>query len=253
MPSLLPVKQTYACLAMLTMIASAGCAAPVKPADGPRSRLTTAGSAMMVENGVRLVPSQQNASGAAWFADKQPVSGGFEVSFAFQITQRDPTLGGGDGFAFVIQNAEANALNGPGGGLGYGGYPRNEKAGIRNSLAVEFDTLANTWDPNGNHISVQTRGASNNSADHSFSLGAATEIPNLEDGKLHTAKVAYRTPGTLSVYIDQVSKPLLVVNVDLDKTLRFDAGRAWVGFTAATATACESVQLLGWSFASAER
>lgn len=88
--------------------------------------------------------------------------------------------------------------------------------------------------------------------DHRFSLGATTAIPNLENGKLHQVKIAYRKPGTLSVYIDQFSKPLPVVNVDLDKTLRLDAGRAWVGFTAATATAHESVQVLGWSFTAAK-
>jgi hypothetical protein len=40
--------------------------------------------------------------------------------------------------------------------------------------------------------------------------------------------------GLLSVYIDDLFKPIFVTPLNLDATLRLNRGRAWVGFTAAT-------------------
>jgi len=59
--------------------------------------------------------------------------------------------------------------------------------GIRNNLAVKFDTYYNheQHEPFENHISVQTRGWSGpNSADHNFSLGYTNTIPDLTDGEI---------------------------------------------------------------------
>ena len=100
-----------------------------------------------------------------YFTIQQPLSQGFTTWFEFQIhglTANPP----GDGFAFIVQNSTATdstmgasgsgitalgAGNGnAGGGMGY--------AGINNSLAVEFDVLADAWDPNSNHIAVQSCG-----------------------------------------------------------------------------------------------
>ncbi len=249
MPGSANMKRVVSCMIVVAAWSLSGCAAPGQVGGGTGPRVNTIGAATMVENGIRLVPAQNKATGAAWFTDKQSVSGGFDATFAFQITQCDKALNGGDGFAFVIQNCEANAMSGPGGGMGYGGYGRPyDQFGIPGSLAVEFDTYANPSEPNGNHISVQTRGKERNRAEQKYSIGTATEIPNLEDGKLHSVNISYRQPGTLSVYIDQSFKPALVVTVDLDKTLGLSAGRAWVGFTAATAIAYEDIRILSWSF-----
>ena len=248
MPTLTRAARTGLCTIILAAAALTGCVAPAQSGGDLRPRLTTVGAATMVGNGLRLVPAQHNATGAAWSAERLSVAKGFDATFSFQVTQCDSSLGGGDGFAFVIQNCDAYALGAFGGGMGYGGFGRHAEMAISNSLVVEFDTFANSWDPNGNHISVQTRGTERNAPDHKFSLGAATDIPNLKDGKCHLVKISYRTPGTLSVYIDQFRKPALVVAVDLNKTLRLSMGRAWLGFTAATAIAYENVQILTWSF-----
>ena len=81
---------------------------------------------------LRLTPSQSSRRGAAWFRDKQHVREGFRTSFAFKMShqsKRCPTLAhpsheekpenqevlctgrGGDGFAFVVQDAGATALD----------------------------------------------------------------------------------------------------------------------------------------------
>jgi hypothetical protein len=106
---------------------------------------------------------------------------------------------------------------------------------------VEFDTTQNPpeefggmrGDPNANHLSVQSRGTMPNSADPTYSLGTITTIPVLSDGKVHRAKVTY-VPGTLTIFLDDFTKPVLTVPVDLATTLRLADGQAWVGFTAAT-------------------
>ncbi len=109
---------------------------------------------------LRLTPDGlTGAAGSAWFTTQQPVSSGFTSTFTFQVTS---ALGAADGFAFVIQNAPTSPLNSIGaaaGALGYGqggnpgGAPGN---GIQNSLAVEFDTFQNPWDPDGNHLALQS-------------------------------------------------------------------------------------------------
>ena len=63
--------------------------------------------------------------------------------------------------------------------MGYGG--------IRNSLAVEFDTFYNheELEQYENHISVQSRGwREENDANQMFSLGSTSEIPDLTDGEI---------------------------------------------------------------------
>ena len=47
---------------------------------------------------------------------------------------------------------------------GYLGYQ-----GIANSIAIEFDTFMNAWDPNDNHVAIQSSGPASNSSDHTVS------------------------------------------------------------------------------------
>jgi Legume lectin domain len=100
----------------------------------------------------------------AYFKAKQPVADGFTTWFEFQVHNPMPCCAPGDGLAFIVQNSTATeqlmgasgmgltalgAGNGAtGGGMGY--------AGINNSLAIEFDILRDPWDPNSNHIAVQS-------------------------------------------------------------------------------------------------
>jgi hypothetical protein len=184
--------------------------------------------------------------GAAWYAaEKSLVAGGFETTFQFQLGSSAGGTGW-DGFAFVIQNSSALELRGGEFKLGYHGLP--------NSVAVEFDTNLDSHlgDPGPDHISVHTGGAGANSVDESYSLGSYNvQGIVLDDAEPHSAKIAY-TPGSLSVYLDDLTTPVLTVAIDLAATLDLDLGRAWVGFTAGTRLQVANEPLdqdiLNWAF-----
>ena len=107
--------------------------------------------------------------GTSYFNLQQPVAAGFTTWFEFQMHSPIACCTPGDGVAFIIQNSNMTdstmgasgagltalgAGNGTtGGGMGY--------AGINNSLAIEFDIKSNDWDPNSNHVAVQSCGAVN--------------------------------------------------------------------------------------------
>jgi hypothetical protein len=204
----------------------------------------------------RLTDSFPGESGAAWFPDKQYVAGGFVTTFQFQMANlgslRSDVTPGGDGFAFVIQDFDLSPLGPFGGFLGYHGIP--------NSLAVEFDTYWNQepgfGDPDGNHISVHTRGTAPNSVSESASIGRTPtgSLPNLHDGARHLVQILYQ-PGALSIFLDDLQFPVLVVNrgpdgspLELTRLLGLPDGRAWWGFTAGTGAAYQTHDIFSWDF-----
>jgi hypothetical protein len=201
-------------------------------------RMQLVGTAQITGTRLRLTPAIGWSVGAAWFTSKQHVRDGFETTFQFQLV---PDGFGADGFAFVVQNGTT-------GTTAVGVQPNPGYDTIDNSLAVEFDTFHNTnmTDPDGNHISVHTRGRLPNDLDESYSIGATSNIPNLKDGATHTARIVY-TPGTLQVFIDDLGSPALAVSLNLAQTLGLDRGRAWVGFTAGTGASFETHDILSWS------
>jgi hypothetical protein len=215
---------------------------------------TLVNNAVLHENRLGLTVIESLHTGAAWLPAKQQVQGGFEAEFQWQITRISRR--GSEGFAFVIHNAPLSfpglALGAGESSMGYGGIP--------NSLAVEFDTAQNLpgefsegtrGDPNDNHISVQTRGTLPNNADTDFSLGFTAQgtptIPLFADGSVHTTKVVYK-PGTLTIFLDDLTKPLLTVPVDLGAKLSLDNGQAWVGFTGATGKRPQAHDIHSFSF-----
>ncbi|MBT3265581.1 hypothetical protein HN371_00435 [Candidatus Poribacteria bacterium] len=199
------------------------------------AELRLVGDATTDANRLRLVRAVNNQVGAAWYVAKQNVANAWQTDFSFQGSE----IGGGngsDGFAFVVQNSSLDALGGAGGGLGY--------HGIANSLAVEFDTY-NNGEPSGNHVSVHSRGTEANSVEHIYSLGHSSDIPSFQDGALHVIRIIY-DPGTLFVYIDDMTIPRLVIPLDLDHLLNLDAGAAWVGLTGGTGGGYQNHDILHW-------
>ena len=159
--------------------------------------------------------------------------------FQFQIAQ-PAGLGFADGFTFIIQDAPEGitALGSTGGFLGY--------TGIANSVVVEFDTFDNGptfGDPGAPHVAVHTNGPGVNTASNSTLVGDAVIFPGLVDGHIHTAFLDY-VPGTLSLFIDDLSSPLLSISLNLDTTLALDNGRAIVGFTSGTAAGAANHDIL---------
>jgi Legume lectin domain len=173
---------------------------------------------------------------------KQPVAGGFTTWFEFQLHNPANCCTPGDGFAFIIQNnATTDASYGAsgygfralgagngdlGGGMGY--------AGISNNLAVEFDVLQDPWDPNSDHIAVQTCGPNTNTPVHlpgDYTIGNNPDVTSClynnaiytvpqnnpiggtcgdgscSDGIIHSAVIGYTPPsatqpGTLQIWYD---------------------------------------------------
>lgn len=190
-------------------------------------------AAVTSDNRLRLTPAVGGTLGAAWYsAEKQFVASQFSTTFQFQLTENADPPGGSDGLVFVIQNTDPTFLGGGGGPLGY-----NQLA---NSLAIEFDTFQNSEanDPSHSHISIHTNGSGLNSWLESFSIGSYDTSPALlDDTAVHTVRISYHAE-TLSVYLDDLQTPKISVAVDLPNLLALDAGRAWVGFTAATTPPC---------------
>ncbi len=149
------------------------------------------------------------------------------------------TVSGTGNYPPYLPNSGPNVVSGGIASNGENGFQRTNVggcigySGIDNSLAVEFDTYADSWDPNGNHIAVQNCGSNVNggvnSASHDSggclvvddntpsntainealtnSMGPIT----LSDGNVHQAVVEYSgtqgnpldsTPNELQVYID---------------------------------------------------
>lgn len=231
--------------------------------------LTFNGSATTATNGnsqkvLRLTADgMAHVSGSTWFSSQQQsVSAGFTTVFQFQITHTGQSA---DGFAFVIQNSTGEgfgtaALGGSGGAIGYGvPDPGDTGVAIPDSLAVEFDTFQNSWDPNANHIAVQSCGTAPNSQDHTnplCALGITSDLGGitLADGNVHTGIVDYdpgpdNTPGILRVFLDDSFVPKLVINnINLSSLLTLNAGSAWVGFTGAAGDLTENNDVLNWTF-----
>lgn len=210
----------------------------------------TNGSATVSDGVLRLTLARTYQRGSAWSTQKVPVAGGFVTTFGFRITDRGGVTDstgkvGGDGFAFVIQNSSPAALGNNGNGIGYDGIP--------NSLAIEFDTYltgSNSFyvpDRSDNEVSIHCRGIYPNSSDEVASLAGITPPINLSDGQEHTVNVIY-VPGTLAVTLDGLPTAILNLNADLTRLLRLDAGRAYVGFTAATGAAYETHGITTWDF-----
>jgi hypothetical protein len=237
---------------------------------------------------LRLTGSAPQRSGSVWRAARAQVLQGFTTTFSFQITDlsrdcrvvRDNrfstnryescSVHGGDGFAFVLHDDPAAelALGAGGSQLGFGG--------LVNGLAVEFDAWYNPelGDLFEDHVTAfASVGA--------LSAGAAqalhTPVPlRLADGAVHSARVTYLPffdndlahkmqasssalqfardngegyrLGTLVVYVDDMTLPVVAVPINLSTLITVPGGYAVAGFTAATGRSWASHDVLSWRF-----
>ena len=140
----------------------------------------------------------------------------FKVTFDFVL----------DGFADGITFSVIDANNGND-ALGYnGGYLGYE--GIPNSFAVEFDIFHNmNWDPiytnDPDHVGIDINGSV-------VSIISSTNVPNLNDGALHTATIEFDIiNNTISVTVDNF---ISISNYSLPVELNFS--NVYFGFTGAT-------------------
>ena len=229
---------------------------PFTPSDG----LVLNGDAALTPGGaLRVTPAVGWQVGSAFYPYLVNVSAGFSTTFTFQITENSGLEGGGDGFAFLIQNdpSGARALGEGGGGLGY--------SGLYDALAVEFDTYNNTdWDPNANHVGLLASRTYLNSyhSDDGLALNDLSGLSiTLMDGAVHTVTITYTPPpvlavaarapetdsptGTFSVTLD--GHLLFSKSIDLTVALALNHGSAYLGFSAGSGYAFENNDILSWS------
>ncbi len=209
------------------------------------------GAAAVTNNTLRLTPAQRNKTGAIWLREKQPVLAKFETTFQFQLTHQSRILGGGDGFAFVMQNSGPGALGGLGsaGGFAVADSNYHHHPGIPWSVAVFFDTWQNKneGDPSDNFIAVRTNGRPAQMHWPAQRLAFTPELSvQLKDRRVHTARLLFDRP-VLKVFLDDSTRPALQTALDLSLVADSE-GKAWIGFTAATGWAFENHDILNWSF-----
>lgn len=225
------------------------------------STLALNGSSVQVGNALRLTDFAVNQTGCTWHRVEQGVVAGFDTQFDFTIT-----AGGvlAEGMAFVVQLHPTGSSTIGGGvwGLGYGGGS-NGRA-ITNSIAVEIDTFRDNFvgDTSDNELSIHTRGTAGNTENESASIARLTPRIRMSDGQQHTLRILY-VPGTLEVFLDDLTTPLLSVPYDFGTGgnlltgpavggLNLPNGSAFVGFTATTGAnnLNERVDIHRWSWSS---
>jgi len=212
--------------------------------------LTFNGAADTAANNVgirylRITSAEPYTASSVWYSTPVNVTQGFVTHFKFRVRPVSSSRAPADGFAFVIQGSGPSALGNYGGYLGY--------QGIADSLAVEFDTFTNPWDPNNNHVAIQSCGTGVNTADHgACNLGIQPDLPFvIADNKGHECTIAYvpgagGKAGTLRVGIDK--QPILTIKVDLQTLLDLTDNDAWVGFTGGTGGDWEIGAIVKWSY-----
>ena len=216
-------------------------------------RLSLVGDARVSGKVLRITRAKGDQAGAFWFRDKQPLRAGFDTTFQFQLTHQDRIFyRGADGFAFVVQNSGPDALGGRGSAAGFGvsdsiGTPQHD--GIPWAVAVFFDTYRNEEedDPSSNYIGIRANGGPPVTRWPPSRLAASPKLSvRLKDGKVHTARILFQPP-VRAVFLDGSAVPIVETVVDF--SIATDPqGRAWVGFTAATAGGWQNHDILRWSF-----
>ncbi|EGC32321.1 hypothetical protein DICPUDRAFT_155735 [Dictyostelium purpureum] len=195
-----------------------------------KESLNLVGNCSITKNGIQITANETDKIGAFWLKEKIDVisNGGFICKLKFLIKKDGD---GADGMAFVIQNNSINSMGIGGYGLGYHSIP--------NSVAIEFDTYPSkdhARDPDGNHISVNTRGREPNSAHHRFSIACGNPKNNkpMNDGVEHECFIKYSSSEkTLDVWLDNY-QVLNKVSIDIQSLLNLDSNKAFLGMTAST-------------------
>ena len=203
-----------------------------------RESIAVVGSAKVVNDVLRLVGTNPNKSGAAWYQNEQiDLTKGFYTEFEFKITEKDKPLGGGDGFAFVIQNQSPDIVGSTGDNIGY--------KTLKDVVAIEFDFF-NNQEESKNHVCLSFLDLSSGEYRR---YATVHEIPELSDGKPHFARVEYKG-GNLTFYLDSYLFPILSVGLNVEDRIVSENGKAWIGFTAATSAAYANHDILSWSVGS---
>jgi hypothetical protein len=175
----------------------------------------------------QLTPDLNTQAGEIWYTTQVSLSNRFDIQFQMYLGSKAYSVGA-DGICFVFQQQSVNAGS-SGGGMGYGG--------ITPSLAVEFDTYHNSWDPTFCHTAIEKNGDVEHTDNSGNNLAGPVQLdpanPNLPDGNWHNMEVIW-DPGlqTLSVYYDCIFRVAYTGDV-VDSIFGGNPNVYW-GFTGGT-------------------
>lgn len=145
----------------------------------------------------QLTPDLANQSGQIWNTTPINLTTRFDLQFEIFMGYKAYNTGA-DGMAFVIQTLSNNAGSG-GGGLGY--------EGITPSIAIEFDTYENGWDPIYCHTAIEKNGDIDHTDLSGNNLAGPEQLSpsnaTLPDGTWHNAEIIWNPiSDSLSLYFD---------------------------------------------------
>ena len=99
----------------------------------------------------------------------------------------------------------------------------------------------------GPHVAVHSAGPGPNSSSESARL-ASVDLPLLTSGAVLHARVEYEA-GTLRVFVNDFTVPVIETSLDLTALLDLPGGEAYAGFTASTGGASQSQTVLSFYLA----
>lgn len=222
------------------LIASSGTGADFANGFGQAaSYMTFNGSTGLDDVRLQLTSGLANQAGSAWYNFPVGIKS-FVNDFAFQISNA-----GGEGIAFVIQNAGLSAVGPNGAGLGYGAQSGGGTGGISNSVAIKFDEVSNAGegsDSTGLYVN-----------------GASPTIPAVDltssgilvgSGDTISAHMVYDGTTLTMTLTDQVVNKTFTQSWIVDIPSAVGSGAAYIGFTGSTSSLTSSQKITSWTFSS---
>ncbi|MDQ3143059.1 MAG: M43 family zinc metalloprotease [Bacteroidota bacterium] len=182
-----------------------------------------------------LTPAINFQSGSVWYEDKISLTNSFDIFFDMNLGCIDDY--GADGIAFVLQPI-SSSIGSAGGGIGF--------AGIRPSLAVEFDTWQNTeyGDPVYDHIAIIRNGNIDHRLPDNLAgpVGILPTFGNAEDCNFHKTLIRWNAKTKkLDVYFDCVFRASYTG--DIIRDIFGGDSAVYFGFTSATGGAVNVHQI----------
>jgi hypothetical protein len=196
------------------------------------------GGAGIPGTALHLTDGGQNQASSAYYVNEVGIDS-FTTDFDVQIT--NATSGTqADGFTFVLQNGNHQAVGASGGGLGYGGVP--------NSVAIQFE-LFNGSGSGTNSTGVYQNGAVTPAAPKNLSVAGV----HLGGGSVVHVHITY--DGTTLAWSVGAVQNTQSPHIDTDQiTINIPqiigSNTAYVGFTAGSSDSTATQKILDWTFTS---
>ncbi|MCU0442942.1 MAG: hypothetical protein MUE96_11135 [Bacteroidia bacterium] len=188
------------------------------------------------EDGVELTPEANTQVGWAYYSSKFNLS--VKDSLVFKIFLGDNNGGGADGMVFIMHNDVRgfSARGCAGETMGYGTHPDGlssaecgfgTRSAITPSLAIEFDTYPNSFDPTFDHIAYLENGNVNHGSNF-IDVGG-----NLDNNVEHDFKLVWDPSlNNLKIYLDNTL--MLDTTRDIINSVFGGTAQVFWGFAAST-------------------